>query len=198
MGGGMNRYMVFNAGRHDAMKEWLDGTSRFEQRVPTATGVGHRGRDLRIYCLAAGSPGEPIENPRQRPAYRYSERYGPLPPCFARAMLLDLDDTPTLLVGGTASVKGESTVHVGSVYEQLEETFGNLASLISRAAEEGAENSPREFVELRVYYVDPADADGIAARVSTRFPNLSRLEMVRADICRADLLVEIEGVARGV
>ena len=34
----------------------------------------------------------PVENPRQIPAFRYSKRYGPIPPCFARATRIK---TPT-------------------------------------------------------------------------------------------------------
>ena len=41
-----------------------------------------------------------MENPRQTPSYRYSERYGPSPPCFARATLAALspDDEEYLTV----------------------------------------------------------------------------------------------------
>ena len=45
-------------------------------------------RDLMIDALSAASPGIAVENPRQIPSYRYARRYGPRPPCFARATLL--------------------------------------------------------------------------------------------------------------
>jgi chorismate lyase/3-hydroxybenzoate synthase len=204
MEAGMDRYMVFNAGRHDALSDWLEDPSRFPSTIPTATGVGFRGRDLVVYCFAGDRPGEPTENPRQRPAYRYSDRYGPLPPCFARAMLLRVDDEPTLLVGGTASVRGENSVHVGSIENQIGETFDNLEGLVETVVHHAPgddvrspDRRPRDrFHDLRVYHVRPEHAELIRDRVRAHFPNLGRLELVRADICRRDLLVEIEGVAR--
>lgn len=204
MDGGMDRYMVFNAGRHDALSEWLEDPARFPSTLPTATGVGFRGRDLVIYCLTGERPGRPTENPRQRPAYCYSDRYGPLPPCFARAMLLRVGDEPTLLVGGTSSVRGENSVHVGSVESQIGETFDNLEGLVETVVRRGPGEEGRSpvarpgdrFHDLRVYHVRPEHAELVRHRVRAHFPNLHRLELVRADICRRDLLVEIEGVAR--
>src|SRR5205814_1032606 len=84
MGGGLDRYMAFNLGRHDAFSDWAGGADELSAVVPTATGVGHHADDLTVYALCAERPATPVENPRQRPAWRYSERFGPAPPCFAR------------------------------------------------------------------------------------------------------------------
>ncbi|MEM6454259.1 MAG: pteridine-dependent deoxygenase, partial [Acidobacteriota bacterium] len=147
--------------------------------------------------------GRPVENPRQRPAYRYSPRYGPLPPCFARATIVDAPSTAAgnddprawLLVGGTASVRGELSVHEGDLGAQLEETFHNLDHLLRAAvAETGARGG--RYVDLRVYHLDPVAAPPLRAAVHSAYPTLEGLETVRADICRRELLVEIEGVAR--
>ena len=108
-GGSLDRYMVFNAGRFAAFDLRYGGAQRFDRCIPTASGVGTAGPDLVIHCLADRRPGCPIENPRQRAAYRYSQRYGPLPPCFARATRIEAveGDGPLLLIGGTSSVVGE-------------------------------------------------------------------------------------------
>jgi hypothetical protein len=205
MGSGLSRYMVFNAGRYDSLRDWLGGSRRFPHSIPTSTGVGHAGRDLLVFCMGSAQPGRPNENPRQRPAYRYSTKYGPLPPCFARAIQVRLGETAALLIGGTASVRGEESVHIDSLDRQLEETVVNLESLVSAAVADRVDGESASsmsnggiadsFREMRVYYVDPADAETIRNAVETHFTRLRALEMVQADLCRSELLVEIEAVA---
>jgi chorismate lyase/3-hydroxybenzoate synthase len=191
-----DNYMVFNAGRYAAFATWLGGPSAFEQHVATASATGHWGRDLLIHCLAADVPGMGVNNPRQVAPYHYSQRFGPLPPCFARATKLP-HPPGLLLVGGTASVRGEDSVHVDHLTAQLRETFVNMAVLVGAAAD----RKPRErillsaFIELRAYYPDRAHAAEIQNAISAAFPGLRRLELFHADLCRAELLVEIEGLA---
>jgi chorismate lyase/3-hydroxybenzoate synthase len=202
MGGGRDRYMVFNAGRYRAFAEWYGGRGAFDRDVATASGVGHDGRDLVVHCLSARSAGVAVENPRQVAPHRYSDRYGPVPPCFARATILS--DAGLILVGGTASIRGEESVHSASLPLQLSETFTNLASVVEaarvkaglravRAADEG--ESLGRYRELRVYYPRAEDAGTIERMVRRAFPTECRIELVRAGLCRAELLVEIEGVA---
>ena len=80
--------MVFNGGRFAACEHWHGSPNDFDHTLASASGVGVLGRALAIHCLAADDAGEPVENPRQVPAYKYSRRYGPRPPCFARATRL--------------------------------------------------------------------------------------------------------------
>ena len=204
LGNGLDRYMAFNAGRHAAYSTHFGCPESFEGRVPTASAVGVRGVDLTLHCLAATEPGVPVENPRQIPSYRYSRRFGPVPPCFARATLLGATTAePLLLVGGTASITGEESAHTGDLVEQCNETVRNLASLVASAA--GAPTSEEDeasasllaaFQELRIYYTRPADRDAVATYVRARFPSLRRVEMMHSSLCRLELMVEIEGLAR--
>ena len=195
-----DRYMVFNAGRYEAFTQWYGGTEGFDQEVATASGVGHSGADLVVHCLAAVAPGVAIDNPRQIAPHRYSARYGPLPPCFARATLLK---SPSLiLVGGTASIKGEDSLHRADLRQQLDETLTNLASVVETAHRKfgRAAHHPREYWleryrEVRVYYPKPADAAELESAVRDAFAPACRIEMRRADLCRSELLVEIEGIA---
>ena len=201
-----HRYMAFNAGRYAAFEGWYEARDRFDRTVPTASGVGHDGEDLVIHCLAAASPGTPVENPRQVPSYRYSKKYGPLPPCFARATLLELPAGRgcSLLVGGTASVRGEQSVHPADLEAQAAETFENLAALVAAglAARAGgaATATPRQvllvrFRSLRVYYKREQDRERVSDLVAAAVPRVEEVELLHADLCRAPLLVEIEGVA---
>jgi chorismate lyase/3-hydroxybenzoate synthase len=196
---GRDNYMVFNAGRFRAFSDWYGGPARFERDVATASATGHWGRDLVVHCLATDAAGIAVNNPRQVAPYHYSQRFGPLPPCFARATRLVNSDL--LLVGGTASVRGEDSVHIDDLASQCRETYVNLAALGCAAVRKKLTPSvtlPRllsAFRDLRVYHPDRAQAREIEQSVRQSFPNLRRLEMLHADLCRAELLVEIEGIA---
>ncbi len=178
--------MIFNAGRYSAFLSWFGGDSRFDVRVATASGIGHRGADLVIHCLATNLPIQSIDNPRQIRPYRYSKRFGPQPPCFARATQAG----KYLFVGGTASVRGEDSMHIGDLDQQTAETIANLDSLLQAAG-----TTQAAFSDLRVYYPRPADAEAISRSVRAAFPALHRAEFIQADLCRKELLIEIEGLA---
>lgn len=210
MGDGRDRYMVFNAGRYAAFERWFGQAALFTRTVPTASAVGIGDGALTIHALGARDPGQPVENPRQVPAYRYSARYGPLPPCFARGTIVrglpgsGGDAAPTLLVGGTASIVGEDSQHDRDARQQALETFENLAELVAAArrqvaGDHDAAAAPRAafdaFSELRVYIVRDADAPLLREMVAERFGRTARLEFAQADLCRRELLVEIEGLA---
>jgi enamine deaminase RidA (YjgF/YER057c/UK114 family) len=196
----LDRYMVFNAARFEACQSWLgngSGRTHFQQHLPTASGVGHRGRDLVIDALGMDVKGIPIENPRQTPAYQYSRAFGPKPPCFARAMKIpESNGGYTLFVGGTASIRGELTVHESDLQSQMDETLENLSSLI-RAAGDCAGNELDGFQELRIYHPRRQNSDAIIAMARRRFPAAARIECVIANLCRKELLVEIEGLVTG-
>jgi chorismate lyase/3-hydroxybenzoate synthase len=206
--GGIDRYMAFNAGRFRSYNQWLGGAGTFDRTVPSASAVGHRGEDLVIHALGARIPGIAVSNPRQIAPYRYSKRFGPRPPCFARATVLPAGKARPrrVLVGGTASIRGEDSLHLNDLQEQTRETFDNLAHLIRAAIAPPSDAvngmSPADvhrwlnhFTNLRIYYVRDADRPFIESRASGAFAPTCQIEYVRADLCRAELLVEIEGVA---
>lgn len=207
-GRGLTRYMVFNCGRYDAFRSWFGDEPRDLNLLPTATGVGYDGDDLRIACLSTDWSARPIENPRQQRAYCYSKIYGPKPPCFSRATVLDHPDVPSqsmILVGGTASVVGETSKHADSLDKQISETLENMAWLV--AAAQGRSRSERDAVlanqsrylahyrQLVIYLPNPGDAQTVWWRVREACPAVHRIEIYRADLCRPELRVEIEGLA---
>lgn len=205
LGAGLDRYMAFNAGRFAAYSAWCGGRDALSRSVATGSAVGIEGDRLELHCLASREPGTPVENPRQVPAYRYSRRYGPLPPCFARATSIDDGSGGRrLMVGGTASIRGEDSLHVGDVREQTLETLRNLASLVRSACgageAEGVADSElsgwlSRFRELRVYRPRLTDSDAILDVLGRHFAGVTRFELLQAELCRAELLVELEGLA---
>jgi len=204
LGGGLDRYMVFNAGRFSAFHSRHQLRWEPDGSLPTASGVGADGDRLMLACVAGLEPGTPVENPRQIPAYRYSNRFGPRPPFFARATIVRSPVLPLLLVGGTAAITGEESRHPDDLDGQLHETLRNLAAVTESARGASFEESTSiteiaamlsRFRELRVYYTRTADRERVASRIAEAFPTDCRIELRRAELCRRELLVEIEGLA---
>lgn len=203
LGGLPQRYMVFNGARIRSFRRVRDarrGVDRLPDLVPTASGTGGPGRDLWIHCLALSARSKPVENPRQVPAYRYSTRYGPDPPCFARSTAVDLEDGRRwLLIGGTAAVRGELSACVGDLDGQLSETFVNLEALVHAGLPAPATAAPPlaecgSFRHLRAYYPRARDRRRIEAAVAESLPMEEGFESLVCDLCRPELLVEIEGL----
>ena len=190
-----DRYVVFNAARFAAMSEWFGGRGQIAASVPAASGVGHGGENLVVQALAVAGPGEAIENPRQVPAYRYSRRYGALPPCFARATRI-AQPRDALLVAGTAAITGEQSRHPGDLERQFELTLENLrAVLIAGGATSARGDVLHAMRDVRVYISPQADAAAAERLARSAFAADADLEFVPADLCRAELLVEVEGAA---
>ncbi len=187
---GLDRYMIFNAGRYEALQPRVASLTA----LPTATGVGHDGQDLHVFCLASDGPAHAVENPRQCSAYRYSRRFGPRPPCFSRATALRLAARPSLIIGGTAAIRGEVSKHPTCLKGQLAETFVNLEALVERASG-GRATLADSANELRVFVRRLEDMPAVEREIADRLPALRHLETMQAAICRDELLVEIEGLA---
>jgi chorismate lyase/3-hydroxybenzoate synthase len=205
LGAGLDRYMAFNAGRYSAFATHFGKPSAFDRSIPTASAVGVGGDQFALYAIAAGAPGKPVENPRQVSAYHYSRRFGPMPPCFARATMIEAPGRDAaLIVGGTASIIGEESRHIGELQQQAFETFRNLASVVASA---GGVNLPEnasvdqvrallaDFTEIRVYHPRESDRAVIETLVKDAFPPSCHVELMQAYLCRSELLIEIEGLA---
>ncbi len=199
-----HRYMVFNAGRYDALAAWYRSHDSFPVTLATATGTGHKGDDLVLHALTTSQPGVPVENPRQIPSYRYSFRYGPRPPAFARATRVVLAGAheSALLVGGTASILGEDSQHDEDLEAQANETAANLNALLhsalagaddARSAQECCELS--RFRSVRIYYPVAEHRERIEEIAQRTFSAAETVELLHWDLCRPELLIEIEGVA---
>jgi len=178
---GRERYQLFCAGRHDA---FVAAGYHHDVDLPSASAVGMRGRGLITYFLAARDAGVQVENPRQVAAYNYPPQYGPKSPSFSRATVW----RDTVFVSGTSSVIGHATVHVGDAEAQVDETLRNIEAVLSRT-----DRTLSNVVAAKTYVRNAADYDVIARRLSDVIPVNLYLE---ADICRKDLLLEIECVAR--
>ena len=194
---GSERYRQFNTGRQQA---FLDARRSAFDGAPAACALGTRGGPLRVYFLAGRTSPLAIENPRQVSAYRYPQAYGPRSPTFSRAALANVGaGRKVLFISGTASIVGHATVHVGDVRRQTEESLLNIATLLRAAAERGGAVEMGELIAT-VYVRHEADLPVVREvferTVGADSPAARLAAYLEADICRSDLLVEIE--AHGV
>jgi hypothetical protein len=158
-----------------------------------------------VYFLAGRTPPLAIENPRQVSAYRYPDAYGPRSPTFSRAALASLGEQRiALFTSGTASIVGHATMHIGDVLRQTEESLANIAAVRAVAAERAGVPFPAESLSYTVYVRRLADLavvrEVFERSVGVRSSAALEAIYLQADICRTDLLVEIEahGFARTV
>lgn len=187
--GDLERYRQFCVGRARGLREVRSS------ELPAGTAVGRRDRAgiLQICWLAATHPGRPVGNPRQAHAYHYPRQYGPAPPSFSRGMLLPGDE---LMGSGTASIVGHESLHDGNLEAQIDETLANLREL-DKAADrlaDGRRRPARADAEIaaKVYLRDGDAAPAAMARIRAGLPGAGNLLLLEADICRGELLVEIE------
>ncbi len=190
---GLERYRQFNIGRQDAFLDYRRGTTG---NVPAACAIGLAGGPLSIAFLAGPQPAVPVENPRQVSAYHYPAEYGPRSPTFSRGALVHPPGQEILFVSGTASIVGHRTVHPGDVAGQCRESLANIAAVVAEAnrVARSGDFSPGELVH-RVYVREAADFPAVRAAFAELAGEAPGTVFVQADICRADLLVEIEAMA---
>ncbi|MBX2847753.1 MAG: hypothetical protein KTR16_05500 [Acidiferrobacterales bacterium] len=178
-------YKRFCNGRLKAFKEF--GIK--EEDYPAASAVGHYGDGITVYAIATKLDPMHIGNPRQVDAFEYPRQYGPSSPSFARATCLSIPDTKNqklFFISGTASILGHDTVHINDLPGQLHTTNDNILYLLKEA---GLKRD--DIHSLRVYLRRPEDAALTRETVESWYPN-AQVIITHADICRANLLVEIE------
>jgi chorismate lyase / 3-hydroxybenzoate synthase len=189
---GLERYRQFNIGRQDAFLACRRGATG---NVPAACALGLAGGPLSIAFLAGATPAIAVENPRQVSAYHYPAAYGPRSPTFSRAALVYPPGQEILFVSGTASIVGHQTVHPGDVAGQCEESLANIRAVLHEA---NAQRRSAEFVmDALVYrvYLRHAEDCPVVRNILQQTVGQAEVAYVQADICRADLLVEIEAQA---
>jgi len=193
----IDRYMTFNGARHDAFLDLYRDAETLGRNLRTAMAIGHDEPDLFIHCLAGEAPCAAVENPRQIPAWQYSSTYGPKPPSFSRASIAQLGrgQPRKLLIGGTASIRGEASQHLEDLPKQITETIDNLGELIANAADDTT--APLSRLESLRVYRSPTIGEGrMESSLHPFLPADLKIEHRLATLCRTELLVEVEGTAR--
>ena len=128
---------------------------------------------------------------------RYPADYGPKSPSFARGTLTPAGWGRSLFLSGTASVVGHATTHRGDPLAQLEEVVTNIEALLGGAAARDGRWRPDvvRFDLLKIYVRHREHVAAIRETLARRLDPSTPAIYLLADLCRADLLLEIEGVS---
>jgi enamine deaminase RidA (YjgF/YER057c/UK114 family) len=171
---------------------------------PASTGIGTSGSDLTLSCLALATDRPdvhilPLENPQQTAAFDYAHQYGVKSPKFARAMAVVAGQYATTFVSGTASITASETRYVDDVEGQTQQTLSNIEALVAEAnfrhhGMAGMGATLDDLVLARVYVKRQADYATVRAVCQQRLGPLPVAYTI-ADVCRPELLVEIEAIA---
>jgi len=201
---GFQNYQVFNEVRSEYYNKY-----RTVAGFPAATGVGMKyGGVFLDFC--AMKPDESLKmkavsNPSQVNAYEYGQQVlkgmansgsdVKHPPQFERGLLMINKTTNTLFVSGTASIIGQETIGKGDVDEQAMVTIENIRNVADlkriRQLIGKDDIGPGKFSLLRVYIKKQDDFKSVKSICNKHFPG-SPVIFIEADICRDDLLTEIE------
>ena len=187
--GDQERYSQFSVGRAEA----YDQFGLQDDRSPPGTAIGtHEGTSLFVIALASSLPFSLVENPRQLSAYCYPPDYGPRSPRFSRGGVLKSAGRKLFLASGTAAIVGHASTNPRDAVEQTRETLRNLGSLLDNAEV----NFGIDALEAaRVYVRNRRDLQAIRATIQTELgPAASSWIYLCGDICRRELLLEIDGV----
>jgi len=191
-------HINYGDGDHEVYKRFCAGRlAGFQMadiadcQFPAASALGHKSQRLTTHMLLSGFDVEHHENPLQINAFEYPPQYGNSSPSFARATeVFTSNPKPMLFVSGTASIRGHETFYLGDVSAQTTLSIDNIEVLLKQA-----NKVIDDIASLRVYIRDADDVSVVMAMVNDRMPKGSR-SFLQADICRSDLLVEIECIAQ--
>lgn len=199
---GTQNYQEFN----DARSEFYDSVS-WNDGYPAATGIGTEFGGVMVELDAGrldGGVSVALDNSLQVAAHAYSQEVllGTQvlsTPKFERAKAIDtLTGEVKIYISGTAAIRGEQSLTDVGIVEQTVATLENIEWLVGgeNMAKHGVKvNSEVRYDIFRVYL--KFRKDYLAAReiIEKRYPGLPVL-YVLTDVCRDELLIEIEGVAQ--
>ena len=201
---GLQNYQIFNEVRSEYYRKY-----RTVNGYPAATGIGMKlgGVTIDFYAVMTNEKVmvKPIENPNQINAYEYGQQVlkggsGKVksvkhPPKFERALFLKENFKSTLLISGTASIIGQDTIGIDDVEKQTRITIENINKLTEqRRNGQNIVNTDTEwgkYILLRVYIKNQSDFSKVKMICAEQFPFVPAI-FIESDICRDNLLVEIE------
>jgi enamine deaminase RidA (YjgF/YER057c/UK114 family) len=184
----------------DKLLEWYDEFNEvrtqffnergvFERMVPASTGIGvgnHAGAALVTDVLAIKPKTDRVKvfavpSPLQCPALDYKSS-------FSRAVEIQLPDHRQLLISGTASIEpGGATVHLDDTAKQIDLTMRVIDEIL-KSRDMSWTNTTRGIA----YFKDVEDAPLLHKYCEDNNLPSMPVAIAHSDICRDDLLFEIE------
>ena len=157
---------------------------------PAATVIGIKGENILIYFFSAVCEKyKAIENTRQVSSYNYPMNIFLEKPMFSRAVSFIPNNSMTnkILVSGTASIKGYESMHSKNILRQLDETLENYNTFF---------DDKKNLSNIaRVYMSSTSDNNiQLVSNVLNKKFGENNYALLKGDICRPELLIEIEGM----
>ncbi|MCX7985621.1 MAG: PTS cellobiose transporter subunit IIC [Bacteroidales bacterium] len=199
-------YQIFNDVRSN-----FYSASTFPNGYPAATGIGMSYNGVILDFIAFKPKKEtkiiPLQNPVQTNAHQYSphvlseNQFTTIScvkstPKFERGKAIVANGNGILFVSGTAAIKGELSASQYDAAMQTLMTLQNIDNLTNRnnLIKHGIPSDMKtKLLILRVYIKNSSDYENVHKIVNEYAGNIPVLYL-QADICRSELLVEIEGV----
>ncbi|MGD0614223.1 MAG: RidA family protein, partial [Verrucomicrobiota bacterium] len=178
-------YGDFNRARN----EFFSRTKVFSGLVPASTGIG--GQNPLGSALVAGvwavraetesATVREVVSPLQCPATNYGS-------AFSRAILMEAEGWGRLLVSGTASIgPGGETVHGGDLMKQIETSMAVTQAILKSCGFDYA-----DVTRAIAYFKNAQEDSTLASGKEWLEEKCPHTIVAQADICRPDLLFEIE------
>jgi enamine deaminase RidA (YjgF/YER057c/UK114 family) len=211
----ITQYSVYNEVKNQHYQIFNDirssyySSSNFINGYPAATGIGTIGGGLCIDFIASYNISgiQLIKSPVQLDAHQYSdsvlennvlvEGIQKSTPKFERAKMLQIGNNKFVFISGTAAILGQDTVNEMNVDYQTKLTIDNILALItpSNLLKYNIQTECKVPIcrLLRAYVKRKDDAFIVEQICKSKFSNAA-VNVVISDVCRDNLLVEIEGV----
>lgn len=184
----------------DGLLDWYDEfnvvrTRFFEERhvfdrvLPASTGIGMANRHGAALVLGAMAikPKDPrvviqtVASPLQCPATSYRSS-------FSRAVEVAVPEYRQLHISGTASIAPDGTsIYTGDIGAQIEKTMEVVAAILKSRGMDWS-NTTRGIA----YYKRAEDAATVRRCMREYTEGSSAIALARADVCRPELLFELE------
>ncbi len=202
--------LIQNYQEFNDIRSFFYSNNNFTSGYPAATGIGISFGTTSIDCIAFKPSMDvkvhALKNKIQADAHKYSKRLlvGKLKqehlkttPKFERAKVIRKQGETICFISGTAAILGEDSVNKESVVFQADTTINIIKTLISKANFEYNNlelKSSNQLQMVKIYIAKKEHIKKIVDICNKKFPNITAL-LVLADICRDDLLMEIEAYA---
>ena len=193
-------YQLFNDARSVFYSQckWRNG-------YPAATGIGAQYGGVVVVLDAVRNSSVcslPVDNPLQISAHNYSQEVlinsvekHKTTPKFERARFI-AGCNPMVYISGTAAIRGEASCRE-DLTSQTRLTMENINYLTSgeNLLKHGADSfGEMEYRAMRAYLKDKSEWSPAKEWLDENYPAVEMLYLW-ADICREELLIEIEGIA---
>lgn len=213
----IEKITAYDATGHQHYQDFNDARSLFYHGVewatgyPAATGIGTQWGGIMIdldalLCKDRSVQVHGVDNPLQVAAHAYSQEVllgeadkallHKTTPKFERAKAVWKEDHGFIYVSGTAAIRGEQSLEGVGIEKQTLATLENIEYLVSRdnlnrsgipATEDAT------LITFRVYVKYWEDMEAAKRTVTERYPDLPAIYTL-TDVCRSELLIEIEGM----